>query len=322
MSFKVIFFGTPAFAVPCLQALLDSSHQVVAVYTQPDRPAGRGQKSCASPVKVLAESHHLVIYQPESLREPSVQSQLAALNADVFIVVAYGLLIPQSILNLTRYGALNVHPSLLPRWRGATPIQSAILAGDATTGVSVIRLTSKMDAGPILYQSSCPMQGQTSGRMHDILAQQGAQDLLLTLDLLGANRAPAKIQNEADATYTRKINKEDAKIDWRKSARLLEREIRAYNPWPVAYTDFFGKNLRIWEAQAVTDFHTNNPGSVLYSDNRHLIIATGEGGLSLVTVQLAGGRAVSVAEFIQGQRQHIHQDAQLFTDIPSPARGG
>lgn len=312
MSFKVIFFGTPEFAVPSLQALLHSSHRVAAVYTQPDRPCGRGQKSSASPVKVMAELHHLPVYQPESLQGLTVQSQLAELNADIFVVVAYGLLIPKSILKLTPYGALNVHPSLLPRWRGATPIQSAILAGDPLTGVSIIQLTSKMDAGPILYQSTYPLKDENSAKLHDILAKQGASALLTTLELLANNQIKAEIQNEADATYTRKINKIDAKIDWRKSASQLVREIRAYNSWPVSYTDFAGKNLRIWEAQAVTQVHSKPPGSVLYLDNRQLIIASGDGGLSLITVQLPGSRAVSVGEFIQGQRQLIRSGSLIL----------
>jgi methionyl-tRNA formyltransferase len=312
MKLKIIFFGTPEFAVPCLQALIDSPHQIVAVFTQPDRPSGRGQKTSFSPVKKVAQAHQLTVYQPETLRDSIVQEQLINLQADVMVVVAYGLILPKAVLNMTRLGALNVHPSLLPRWRGAAPIQATLLAGDEMTGVSIIQLTPKMDAGPILHQSLYKINQENSGQLHDSLAERGRQDLLVTLDLLSTNRANPHIQNEAEATYTRKINKADAQIDWHKSALQLEREVRAYNPWPVAYTSFQEKSIRIWEAQAVQDDHSLQPGSLFYYDNRRLVVAAAKGGLSLLTVQLAGARMVSVAEFIQGYRQHFDYGKKLF----------
>jgi methionyl-tRNA formyltransferase len=311
MKLRIIFFGTPEFAVPSLQALLDSSHDIVAVYTQPDRPAGRGQKYSASPVKKLAEQYQLAIFQPENLRDPMIQEELAHLRADVMVVVAYGLILPKAVLNKTRFGALNVHPSLLPHWRGATPIQSALLAGDEMTGVSIIQLTPKMDAGPILHQSFYKINKENSGQLHQALANQGAQDLLITLDSLAANRIQPQNQNETDATYTGKINKADAQINWNKPASLLEREVRAYNPWPVSFTHFAGTTLRIWDAQAVSSPHSLSPGSLIYYDHHQLLVAAAEDGLSLLTVQLAGSRAVSVVEFIRGQHQQLR--GQVFT---------
>ena len=305
MTLKIIFCGTPEFAAPSLEALLNSRHQVIAVYTQPDRPAGRGQLLTASPVKKLALNHHLPVYQPESLRDLPEQQKLRDLQADLMVVVAYGSLLPKAVLEIPRYGAVNVHPSLLPRWRGSTPIQSAILAGDEITGVSIIQLTPRMDAGPILLQTPYPLSGQeTSGQLHDILAAQGAQALLNSLELLAANALRAIPQNEQLATYTRKISKNDAQIDWRLPASELARAVRAYHPWPVAFTHLEGKILRIWQAEARPKNHEWPPGTVANIENAGVDIATGAGSLRLLEVQWPGGKPVSVANFIRGQAQH------------------
>jgi methionyl-tRNA formyltransferase len=305
MTLKIIFCGTPEFATPSLEALLKSRHQVIAVYTQPDRPAGRGQHLTGSPVKKLALTHHLPVYQPEGLRGPSEQEKLQDFHADVMVVVAYGLLLPKAVLEIPRYGAVNVHPSLLPRWRGSTPIQSAILAGDEITGVSVIQLTPRMDAGPILLQTPYPLSGkETSGQLHDILAAQGAQALLTSLELLATNAPRAIPQNEQLATYTRKISKNDAHIDWRLPASELERSVRAYHPWPIAFTHFEGKILRIWQAEALPKNHDWTPGTVASIEKAGVDIATGRGSLRLLQVQWPGGKPVSVADFIRGQAQH------------------
>jgi methionyl-tRNA formyltransferase len=314
MKLKIIFCGTPAFAAPSLQALLDSRHETVAVYTQPDRPAGRGQQESASPVKQLAMAHHLRVYQPENLREPEQQQILDRLNPDLLVVVAYGLLLPTAVLKRPRYGAINVHPSLLPRWRGAAPIQSAILAGDERTGVSIIQLTNRMDAGPILYQTICPLLGQeTSATLHDRLANDGAQALLTTLDLLTPAGWQGTPQDEAQATYTHKIAKQDAEIDWGQPAAVLARAVRAYHTWPVAFTHFRGKMLRIWEAEAIAQSTVWPPGVIAQADHATLSVATGDGLLSLRTVQMPGGRPISVADFLNGQRQHLQPGVTRFT---------
>jgi methionyl-tRNA formyltransferase len=304
MSLKIIFCGTPEFAVPALQALLDSQHKVVAVYTQPDRPAGRGRQLTASPVKMLALKHHLLVYQPESLRDLNEQNILQNISADLMVVVAYGLLLPKAVLAMPRYGAINVHPSLLPRWRGSTPIQSAILAGDKITGVSIIQLTPRMDAGPVLLQTSHDLSGEeNSGQLHDLLATQGAQVLLQTLEMLMAENLRPVPQEEILATYTRKIAKNDGKLDWLLTAEQLARQVRAYNPWPVAFTAVDGKVLRVWKAQPLPEHTQAAPGTLVNLNNYGIDIATGAGTLRLLQVQWPGGKPISVAECIHGQRQ-------------------
>ncbi len=317
MKLKIVFCGTPEFAVPSLQALLNSRHQLTAVYTQPDRPAGRGQRLTASPIKELALANQLAIYQPETLKNPVEVQQLQNLAPDLLVVVAYGLLLPKSVLAIPRYGAINVHPSLLPRWRGSTPIQSAILAGDTSTGVSIIQLTPRMDAGPILFQTHYPLNFQeTSGQLHDALAEQGAQALLATLDLLTVQGWQGTPQDENQATYTQKISKSDAQIDWQRPADELARMIRAYNPWPVTFTHFQENILRIWEAVALpaTEEKGYPPGNLVKADPAGIDIATGKGLLRLLTVQLAGGRSISVADFIRGHRQHLQVGITHFRE--------
>ncbi len=306
MSLKIIFAGTPEFAAPCLQALIDSKHQVIVVYTQPDRRAGRGQQIIPSPVKALAVQHHIPVYQPLTFKENATTQQLKDLHADVMVVVAYGLLLPKTILTATRYGAINVHPSLLPRWRGATPIQSAILAGDNQTGVSIIQLTAKMDAGPILLQTLYPISEQaTSADLHDQLAKIGADALIHTLDLLMRQALTPKIQDEQQVTYTSKISKNDALIDWRQSAIQLARMVRAYNPWPIAFCYYQGKPLRIWQSQAVDATINHAPGTLVSMSSAGLDVATGSGILRLLTIQTPGNRFMSAADFIHGQKQHL-----------------
>jgi methionyl-tRNA formyltransferase len=229
-------------------------------------------------------------------------------------VVAYGLILPQKVLAIPRFGAINLHPSLLPRWRGATPIQSAILAGDAQTGITIIQLNSQMDAGPVIYQTVTALDAAvTSGKLHNDLAQQGAQALLSALDLLTPTGWPAAApQDDQQATYTRKITKSDGQIDWRQSATQLDRNIRAYHPWPVAFTHFHDKILRIWQAQVVPGAAASPPGTLIHCAADRLDVATGEGILRILTVQLPGGRPISVADFMHGQRQHLHPGVTRF----------
>lgn len=315
MRLKIIFCATPEFAVPSLEALLDSRHKVIAVYTQPDRPAGRGRHLTTTPVKNVALAHQLPVYQPENLQDSAELQKLQDLDADLMVVVAYGLWLPQKVLAIPRYGAINVHPSLLPRWRGATPIQSTILAGDETTGVSIIQLTPRMDAGPLLYQTTDQLHTkETSGTLHDKLAERGAKALLSTLDLLDNTGWKGTPQDEKKATYTRKISKSDAKIDWRQSAVELDRAVRAYHPWPIAFTYFQGKILRIWQAQALSTVTHFPPGVLENFENAGIDIATGRGVLRLLTVQLPGGRPISVADFIHGHSQHLQTGMTRFEE--------
>lgn len=299
--------------MPSLQALIDSAHKIIAVYTQPDRPSGRGQQLTPTPVKSLALAHHLPVYQPDNLREAAEQQILRDLAPDLMVVVAYGLLLPKNVLSIPRWGAINIHPSLLPRWRGATPIQSVILAGDRSTGVSIIQLTPRMDAGPILYQTTHPLTEQeTSGQLHDQLAVAGAQALLATLDLLTDQGWQGQPQDELHATYTQKIAKTDAEIDWQKPAIELARAVRAYHPWPIAFTHFQDKILRIWQAQALPGVSQLPPGTLVNIENSGLDIATGQGLLRLLQIQLPGGRPIAVADFIHGQRRNLHIGLTCF----------
>ncbi len=311
MKFNIIFCGTPEFAVPSLEALVQSRHEILAVFTQPDRPAGRGMQLTPSAVKKRSLEFNLPIYQPEKL-DKTARQQLVNLKPDLLVVVAYGLLLPKKVLDIPRFGAINVHPSLLPRWRGATPIQSAILAGDKETGVSIIQLTTRMDAGPIVYQMVHPLNTQeTSGQLHDVLAQEGAKALINAINNLTESGWHGAEQLEAQATYTQKIAKTDAQIDWQKPAEELARRVRAFNPWPIAFTILNGNLLRVWEAQAST-YESNLPPGTLIGFENGIEVATGKGTLRLLTVQLSGGRAISAKDFIRGQSKLLQPKISRF----------
>lgn len=297
-SLKIIFAGTPAFAAIALESLIQSHHQIIAVYTQPDRPSGRGLKMTASPVKELALRHEIPIYQPKSLKEAYEEHQLARLHADVMVVAAYGLLLPVPILAIPRFGCINIHPSLLPRWRGAAPIQRTIFAGDTITGVTIMQMDQGLDTGAILLQRQYVLDAEeTAQTLHDALAKLGASTLLETLDLIAQNKMIAKPQDNSLATYAEKICKEEALIDWLQPAVELEREVRAFNPWPVAYTTWQGQSLRIWQAKAVQKNHDSSPRTVLKASRDGIDIATGSGVLRLLQVQLPGGKVLSIADF-------------------------
>lgn len=300
-SLSIVFAGTPAFAVPALEALCQSHHRVRAVYTQPDRPAGRGQQLTMSPVKQVALAHALPVEQPVTLREAEALSQLRAWQADVMVVVAYGLLLPADALAAPRLGCLNIHASLLPRWRGAAPIQRAIQAGDTETGVCIMQMEQGLDTGPVLLERRIPIEPQdTAQSLHDRLAQLGAAALLEAL--AGVADGSLRAQSQADAvTYAAKLTKDEARIDWGQSAVTIDRQVRAFNPWPVAETRYRGQQLRVWEAAPLATQSDAAPGTVVAIHRDGIDVATGAGTLRLLRVQAAGRKAVAAAEFARGQ---------------------
>lgn len=296
---KIIFAGTPEFALPVLQALLDSSHELVAVYTRPDRPSGRGQRLTESPVKRLASRFAIPVCQPRTFRDRDAQAVLDALRADLMIVVAYGLILPPAVLAMPRLGCINVHASLLPRWRGAAPIQRAILAGDRETGVCLMQMDAGLDTGPLLASAACPIEpDDTGGRLHDRLSVMGAQLLNENLERIARGELEPRMQNESQASYADKLEKAEAMIDWTLSAEQVARQVRAFNPWPVAETRYSGRQLRIWEARPVTMATEHPPGMVLAAGKTGIDVACGVGALRILEVQLAGARQVSSIDFI------------------------
>lgn len=307
---RVVFAGTPEFAVAALRALIDSPHDIIAVYTQPDRPAGRGRKLTPSPVKQLAQQHGLPVFQPKSLNKPEALEQLRALDADVMVVAAYGLLLPPDILAVPDCGCLNIHASLLPRWRGAAPIQRAILAGDTETGITIMQMDKGLDTGPMLLKLTCPIsQEDTAASLHDRLAELGAKAIITALDQLATLAAIP--QNESAATYAAKLTKQEAAIDWQRPAEELARQVRAFNPWPVAQTGAKGETLRIWAAQPLADNAKVPPGTVINCDKQGIDIACGRGVLRLTRLQPAGSKPMDVAAFLNGRPDWLTTGTQL-----------
>jgi methionyl-tRNA formyltransferase len=295
---KIVFAGTPEFALPSLQMLLDSRHNVCAVYTQPDRPAGRGRKLHVSPVKALALQANIPVLQPLSLKNPGDLAQLAAFNADLIIVVAYGMILPQTVLDLPRLGCLNVHGSLLPRWRGAAPIHRALIAGDKQTGVTIMQVVLKLDAGDMLHKEVCPITDtDTTHDLHDRLSALGAIGLSKVLVQLKNGLLHAEKQDESQVTYAEKLSKHEAFIDWSQPAQDIARKVRGLNAWPVAQTLYQGEILRIWQAEAIDSKAKEVPGTVS-ATHKHMEVATGQGWLRVLEVQLPGGKRLPVHAFL------------------------
>jgi methionyl-tRNA formyltransferase len=297
---KIIFAGTPDFAALALNALLSSNLNVVAVLTQPDRPAGRGMRLTASPVKQLAERHKLPVLQPTTLKDPAIQGVLAGYQADIMVVAAYGLILPQAVLELPRLGCLNIHASLLPRWRGAAPIQRAILAGDRETGVTIMQMDAGLDTGAMLLKKACPIApDDTAQTLHDKLGALGADAIVEALHLLTQGRLTPEQQDDAQATYAAKLTKAEAEIDWALPAAQIERGIRAYNPFPVAYATAHATPLKIWQASLRAGL-SGKAGTVLSIEKDGIVVACGDDALCLEVLQRPNGKALPAAQFLQG----------------------
>jgi methionyl-tRNA formyltransferase len=310
---RIVFAGTPEFAAAALQALLGTRHQIVAVYCQPDRPAGRGRELKPGPVKTLALEHGIPVCQPLSLKTPEAQAELAAFQADLMIVAAYGLLLPQAVLETPRLGCINIHASLLPRWRGAAPIQRAILAGDGETGITIMQMDKGLDTGAMLYKAYLPITPTATGAsLHDRLAVLGGDALLAVLnDIDGGTPPTPEAQDGSLATYAAKLSKEEALIDWTSPAAQLARLVRAFNAWPVVYTSFGGQTLRVWQATASGELAKAAPGTVIRADKAGVAVATGDGVLLLEVIQLPGGKALPVAELLKAPREALTVGAVL-----------
>lgn len=300
---RIVFAGTPEFAVSSLRAAA-RHHEVVAVYTQPDRPAGRGRGLAPSPVKLEAVARGIPVYQPGSLKDEAAQQQLRELQPDLMVVVAYGLILPKAVLAIPTHGCWNVHASLLPRWRGAAPIQRAIQAGDAKTGVCLMQMEAGLDTGPVLLHQELPIAAtDTGGQLHDKLAELGAQVLSDGLGLLRAGIKPiARPQPEQGVTYAHKLDKAEARLDWALDAGALARTVRAFNPWPIAEATLAGERVRIHGAVALDEAHGQAPGTLLAASRDGIDIACGQGALRLRVLQREGGKAITAADYLNARR--------------------
>ncbi|BDY02981.1 methionyl-tRNA formyltransferase [Ferrimonas sp. YFM] len=300
---KIVFAGTPDFAARHLDALIHSDHQVVAVYSQPDRPAGRGKKLTASPVKTLAMEHDIPVYQPKSLRQEEAQQELAALDFDIMVVVAYGLILPKVVLETPKLGCINVHGSLLPRWRGAAPIQRSIWAGDEVTGVTIMQMDEGLDTGDMLHKVELPIDtSDTSAALYDKLAQLGPQGLLEALSQIADGTAKAEKQDDSLANYAEKLSKEEARIDWTQSAEFIERCVRAFNPWPVSHFEAGDNSLKLWQA-SVVEGNDSQPGTIIQADKQGLVVNCGDRALKLDTIQLPGKKAMAATDVLNARKE-------------------
>ncbi|MEC7378401.1 MAG: methionyl-tRNA formyltransferase [Pseudomonadota bacterium] len=309
---RLVFAGTPDFAAEALKALIAAGHTIVGVYSQPDRPAGRGRKLQPSPVKQVALDHGIPVFQPETLKTPEAQRELADLKPDVMIVAAYGLILPKAVLAIPKHGCLNIHASLLPRWRGAAPIQRAIAAGDAETGITIMQMDEGLDTGAMLLKSITAITADdTGGSLHDRLAELGGQAIVKALALLEKGELAGEAQNNDQACYASKLSKTEGHIDWHASATDIERLVRAFNPWPGTYTDLGDQRIRIHEAHVLGTQSGKSPGKVLLRDRNGIDIACGTGTLRITRLQLPGSRAQSVNDLINGGKELLMPGQEL-----------
>ncbi|KJY82486.1 methionyl-tRNA formyltransferase [Vibrio galatheae] len=309
---KIVFAGTPDFAARHLAALLSSEHEVIAVYTQPDRPAGRGKKLTASPVKHIALEHDIPVYQPENFKSDQAKQQLVDLNADIMVVVAYGLLLPQAVLDTPKLGCINVHGSILPRWRGAAPIQRSIWAGDAETGVTIMQMDIGLDTGDMLKIATLPIEAtDTSASMYEKLAELGPDALVDCLaDIADGNAVPEK-QDDEQANYAKKLSKEEARINWSDDAAHIERCVRAFNPWPMSHFDAAGNSIKVWQSRVDEQSTTQPVGTILQADKTGIYVATGNGVLVLEQLQVPGKKAMPVQDILNSRASWFEVGTQL-----------
>jgi methionyl-tRNA formyltransferase len=309
---RLVFAGTPDFAATGLKALIAAGHTIVGVYSQPDRPAGRGRKLQPSPVKQVALDHEIPVFQPETLKTAEAQKQLADLKPDVMIVAAYGLILPKAVLDIPTHGCLNIHASLLPRWRGAAPIQRAIAAGDSETGITIMQMDEGLDTGAMLLKSLTAIDtSDTGGSLHDRLAELGGKAIIEALELLKKGELTGEPQNDDLACYASKLSKTEGHIDWATDATAIERLIRAFNPWPGTYTDLGDQRIRIHEARALVTDSDAFPGTVVHRDRDGIDIACGNGTLRITRLQLPGSRAQSVNDLINGGKELLMPGQEL-----------
>lgn len=311
-SLRIVFAGTPDFAARHLAALLSSEHEVIGVYTQPDRPSGRGKKLTASPVKEMAVAHQIPVFQPENFKSDDDKQVLKDLNADIMIVVAYGLLLPRAVLDTPKYGCINVHGSILPRWRGAAPIQRSIWAGDKETGVTIMQMDTGLDTGDMLNIATTPiMPDDTSESMYEKLAELGPDALLETLNQIKQNQTQPIRQDDNLASYAKKLSKEEAKIDWSQSADHIERSIRAFIPWPMCFFSVAEQNIKVWRAQ-LSEHQAEHPaGTIIQTDKTGIHVATGKGIIVLQELQIPGKKAMSVQNILNSKAEWFKPGTQL-----------
>ncbi|EGQ8065176.1 methionyl-tRNA formyltransferase [Vibrio parahaemolyticus] len=301
-SLRIVFAGTPDFAARHLAALLSSEHEVIAVYTQPDRPAGRGKKLTASPVKNIALEHNIPVYQPENFKSDEAKQELADLNADIMVVVAYGLLLPQAVLDTPKLGCINVHGSILPRWRGAAPIQRSIWAGDAETGVTIMQMDIGLDTGDMLKIATLPIEAtDTSASMYEKLADLGPQALIDCLTDVASGKADPVKQDDELANYAKKLSKEEARINWSDDAAHIERCVRAFNPWPMSHFEAAENSIKVWQSRVAEQTSDKPAGTIVQADKTGIYVATGNGVLVLEQLQVPGKKAMSVQDILNSR---------------------
>ncbi|UTZ36127.1 methionyl-tRNA formyltransferase [Vibrio campbellii] len=311
-SLRIVFAGTPDFAARHLAALLSSEHEVIAVYTQPDRPAGRGKKLTASPVKTIALEHDIPVYQPENFKSDEAKQELADLNADIMVVVAYGLLLPQVVLDTPKLGCINVHGSILPRWRGAAPIQRSIWAGDAETGVTIMQMDIGLDTGDMLKIAALPIEASdTSASMYEKLADLGPDALIDCLADIAAGKAKPVKQDDELANYAKKLSKEEARIDWNDDAAHIERCVRAFNPWPMSHFEAAENSIKVWQSRVEEQTSDKPAGTILQADKTGIYVVTGNGVLVLEQLQVPGKKAMSVQDILNSRASWFEVGSQL-----------